>query len=141
MGWYPDPTNPGIQRYWDGSAWTEHWAPRAGPTKAGPAGQPRDSPSQLSVSALLVGLLAAPAAYLGLGNAMTALGAPLWLSATIVLGIIPVAALAFTVYALRQARAARRLPVVPAVGVVFATIWALPSVVLWVWLLISGWQQ
>lgn len=27
-GWYPDPTNAAIQRYWDGAAWTEHWAPR-----------------------------------------------------------------------------------------------------------------
>ena len=24
--WYPNPTGPG-QRYWDGSAWTEHTAP------------------------------------------------------------------------------------------------------------------
>lgn len=23
-GWYPDPQNPAIGRYWDGSAWTEH---------------------------------------------------------------------------------------------------------------------
>lgn len=25
-GWYPDPGRPGGQRYWDGSAWTEHTA-------------------------------------------------------------------------------------------------------------------
>ncbi|MBA2280777.1 MAG: DUF2510 domain-containing protein [Acidimicrobiia bacterium] len=23
-GWYPDPEKPGSQRYFDGSAWTEH---------------------------------------------------------------------------------------------------------------------
>lgn len=23
-GWYPDPTNPNAQRYWDGSVWTDH---------------------------------------------------------------------------------------------------------------------
>ncbi|MDP1877964.1 MAG: DUF2510 domain-containing protein [Actinomycetota bacterium] len=26
-GWYPDVTRPGTQRYWDGSAWTEHSQP------------------------------------------------------------------------------------------------------------------
>ena len=26
-GWYPDPQTPGMQRYWDGQAWTEHTAP------------------------------------------------------------------------------------------------------------------
>jgi uncharacterized RDD family membrane protein YckC len=26
-GWYPDPSVPGQQRYWDGSAWTEHTTP------------------------------------------------------------------------------------------------------------------
>ena len=34
--WYPDPQNPTLQRYWDGSAWTEHTAPAAGPA-TGPA--------------------------------------------------------------------------------------------------------
>jgi hypothetical protein len=32
-GWYPDPTLPGTQRYWDGSEWTEHRAPLS-PTPA-----------------------------------------------------------------------------------------------------------
>lgn len=26
-GWYPDPTNPNTQRYWDGERWTEHVQP------------------------------------------------------------------------------------------------------------------
>jgi uncharacterized RDD family membrane protein YckC len=26
--WYPDPTDPERVRYWDGSSWTEHFAPR-----------------------------------------------------------------------------------------------------------------
>lgn len=26
--WYPDPTDPSLQRYWDGAAWTEHTAPK-----------------------------------------------------------------------------------------------------------------
>lgn len=32
-GWYPDPTAPGQQRYWDGMQWTEH-------TAAGTSGSP-----------------------------------------------------------------------------------------------------
>jgi hypothetical protein len=35
-GWYPDPDGSGGQRYWDGSAWTEHRAP-ASPEPAAPA--------------------------------------------------------------------------------------------------------
>lgn len=28
-GWYPDPTNNGRQRYWDGASWTSHFGPAA----------------------------------------------------------------------------------------------------------------
>ncbi len=27
-GWYPDPQNPTANRYWDGTGWTQHAAPR-----------------------------------------------------------------------------------------------------------------
>jgi len=30
-GWYLDPGNTALQRYWDGAAWTEHVAPVAAP--------------------------------------------------------------------------------------------------------------
>lgn len=30
-GWYPDPYNPALQRYWDGQAWGPHTQPVAGP--------------------------------------------------------------------------------------------------------------
>jgi len=33
-GWYPDPEAEGAQRYWDGSAWTEHRSPAAEPGAA-----------------------------------------------------------------------------------------------------------
>ena len=26
-GWFPDPGDPSLLRYWDGSSWTEHTAP------------------------------------------------------------------------------------------------------------------
>ena len=42
-GWYPDPDGSGGQRYWNGSAWTEHWS-RATPEPAEPTA-PAESPS------------------------------------------------------------------------------------------------
>lgn len=30
-GWYPDPADPGTNRYWDGGRWTENRAPIAAP--------------------------------------------------------------------------------------------------------------
>lgn len=35
-GWYPDPQVPAQQRYWNGSAWTEHVAPQPGSALAVP---------------------------------------------------------------------------------------------------------
>jgi Protein of unknown function (DUF2510) len=34
-GWYPDPTHGGHLRYWDGSAWTDRFAPDAGESAPG----------------------------------------------------------------------------------------------------------
>lgn len=45
-GWYPDPTMADTQRYWDGSAWTDHRAP------ATPAAAP--APRSASGSAQIV---------------------------------------------------------------------------------------
>ena len=35
-GWYPDPSAPGQQRYWDGAQWTEQVAPGAAPQQPPP---------------------------------------------------------------------------------------------------------
>jgi uncharacterized RDD family membrane protein YckC len=35
-GWYPDPGGSGGQRYFDGTAWTEHWVPPAAPPPVPP---------------------------------------------------------------------------------------------------------
>ena len=35
-GWYPDPSDPGLARYWDGEQWTEF----TGPRKAAPPAEP-----------------------------------------------------------------------------------------------------
>lgn len=48
-GWYPDPDNPGLQRWWDGSQWRGQGA------AVGPEGPPPDSFAVVSlVSALLL---------------------------------------------------------------------------------------
>ena len=46
-GWYPDPSGSGRQRYWDGSQWTEHYAPaaQAAPAYAQPAPKPPVGPA------------------------------------------------------------------------------------------------
>jgi hypothetical protein len=41
-GWYPDPSGSGQQRYWDGSQWTDQYAPGAG---TAPAQQPGGAPA------------------------------------------------------------------------------------------------
>jgi uncharacterized RDD family membrane protein YckC len=45
-GWYPDPENPGQQRYWDGSAW--------GPAGASPPSPPTPPPSGYATSQVTV---------------------------------------------------------------------------------------
>jgi hypothetical protein len=59
-GWYPDPTQPGTQRYWDGSQWTEHRAPLSPSPAAASTGTSSWSltPSPRLIIALL-GVLAA----------------------------------------------------------------------------------
>jgi uncharacterized RDD family membrane protein YckC len=66
-GWYPDPQQPGIQRYFDGAAWTEHRAP----LPAAPYGsqgwwaKPPWKGAQLGRPAYGPGALADPARRLG----------------------------------------------------------------------------
>lgn len=45
--WYPDPGDPHRLRYWDGTRWTDHTAPRAGPPAAPPTANsaPATAPS------------------------------------------------------------------------------------------------
>ncbi len=67
-GWHPDPWQPGMVRYWDGSSWTGHQA--LGPT--------RDSVKEphptLPVAAAIGGLAVTAAALVGSRFALIALG-------------------------------------------------------------------
>jgi uncharacterized RDD family membrane protein YckC len=72
--WYPDPAGSGGLRYWDGAAWTEHWAPPpppyaswgVPPWKGAQLGLPADGPGALAnpgrrlAARLLDGLLLIP---------------------------------------------------------------------------------
>lgn len=56
-GWYPDPNNATLQRWWDGTTWTEHTAPAA-PAAGGVAtGMPAGVPSGKKVPAGIFGIL------------------------------------------------------------------------------------
>jgi hypothetical protein len=59
-GWYPDPQNSGQQRYWDGNAWTDNFAP--GSAVAAPAAAVAKKPfykrTWFMVVAVLIGLAA-----------------------------------------------------------------------------------
>ncbi|WP_338890514.1 DUF2510 domain-containing protein [Rhodococcus sovatensis] len=45
-GWHPDPSEPGLIRYWDGNQWTEHTQPTTGPTAEETAPTEATAPGQ-----------------------------------------------------------------------------------------------
>lgn len=58
-GWYPDPENSGQQRYWDGNAWTQNFAPGSTPAAAAvpaAAKKPFYKRTWFIVVAVLIGL-------------------------------------------------------------------------------------
>ncbi len=77
-GWYTDPSNPFLYRWWDGSAWTQHTAPAAqgsGPTAAGFPVQQRDLSGKANTSMVLglVGIIAWLLPIVGLPVTITGL--------------------------------------------------------------------
>jgi hypothetical protein len=56
-GWYSDPQAPGMQRYWDGSQWTENRAPVAHAGAGGGVGPPTNGKATASMVLGILGLL------------------------------------------------------------------------------------
>src|SRR3954453_1998562 len=64
-GWYPDPSDPSRQRYFDGKAWTENYAPFGGPTPG--IGQPVKTGMSRGMK-IGLGVGAAALALVAIGN-------------------------------------------------------------------------
>lgn len=60
-GWFPDPSDPSRQRYFDGNVWTEHYANFGGPVpnigQPAKAGMSRGMKIGLAVGAVVLGLI------------------------------------------------------------------------------------
>lgn len=66
-GWYPDPYNPHLQRYWDG-VWTDHVAPGPGHRPAPPATPWPANGHPATAAAPAVGIVGPPAGRWGWGD-------------------------------------------------------------------------
>lgn len=56
--WFPDPTTPGQERYWDGAAWTAHVRPQAFQHHSAVPMTSASTSSALSVTAIILGAVA-----------------------------------------------------------------------------------
>nr|WP_280878198.1 DUF2510 domain-containing protein [Streptomyces pseudovenezuelae] len=65
-GWYPDPSAPHLQRWWDGTAWTEHWHAPEAPVPGPVAGTGRAKVVAITTAgAVLVAAIVTGAFFLG----------------------------------------------------------------------------
>jgi hypothetical protein len=72
-GWYTDPGNPFLYRWWDGSAWTEHTAPAGQPSASGVPAQDLSGKANTSMVLGLVGIVAWFLPIIGLPVTITGL--------------------------------------------------------------------
>jgi hypothetical protein len=65
-GWYPDPSAPHLQRWWDGTAWTEHWQAPGSPVPGPAAGTGRAKVVAITTAgAVLVAAIVTGAFFMG----------------------------------------------------------------------------
>lgn len=69
-GWYPDPSLPAVERWWDGTAWTAHTRPAGAVTQPAAVVVPpkRFGPARIAVAALVVAAVVAGAVLLRPGG-------------------------------------------------------------------------
>jgi hypothetical protein len=94
-GWYPDPTNPSQQRWWDGTAWTAHSAPLpAMATPPPPTWAPRyvGDTAVVDASALIAGFAPSACAPHGRTGSTAKITfqsrTPWWVWITLVAGVL-----------------------------------------------------
>ncbi|MGW3288302.1 DUF2510 domain-containing protein [Streptomyces sp. NPDC001002] len=85
-GWYPDPSAPHLQRWWDGTAWTEHWQAPEAPVPGPGAGTGRAKVVAITAAgAVLVAAIVTGAFFMGQdddGDGAQAQTAPTTVSST-----------------------------------------------------------
>ncbi|PKQ25068.1 MAG: hypothetical protein CVT64_11575 [Actinobacteria bacterium HGW-Actinobacteria-4] len=76
-GWYADPQNPAQQRYWDGTAWTQHMAPFA--ALAGAPGTYVKQPEKRRLNTMAIVLISVGTGLVIIGI-LAAISIPIYLS-------------------------------------------------------------
>lgn len=127
-GWYPDPTDPGLTRWWNGTAWTGHVLP---PPSAAPLAPP-PQPAPVATTAPRRGLplwawVVLAVIALASGILLSPILAPLFL-AVLITGIVALAKSTPTWLRFRSRGTATVVTVISAVG--FLVTGSLSSVVL-----------
>jgi len=72
-GWYTDPNNSFLYRWWDGTAWTEHTAPAGQPSGVAMPAQDLSGKANTSMALGLVGIVAWFLPIIGLPVTITGL--------------------------------------------------------------------
>ena len=101
-GWYPDPSDPGRQIYWNGTAWSGPPQPAGAPAFAPTAPVDDSSDSRKTAVSIGVGVLAVVGLFMSMQSVSLMTGSgPVWTGVAVVGGAV---ALAFFLSAAKAAR-------------------------------------
>lgn len=107
-GWYPDPAGAGLQRYYDGTQWTDRYAPLAAPPPPA-AAKPAPNPA-VNIGVIILGIVGvvmtmqtvslmsgSGVIWIGVGVAAAGAAAAFMLNAVVGVRVIACALLVFAV--------------------------------------------